>query len=264
MRNLSNPFDSNPDTITLLSQAQKEALSRMALVVESKTLGVLTGEVGSGKSTILRLLASSLSPTEHQVVYLSSAALSPNDLYGAILTALGETPSYGLVKVKRQFQEILEVRMSGGSRQIVAIIDEAHELPTKTLLELRFLMSRGLEPQSAFPVILAGQAKLRAELRKSILEAISQRVRMQFHLSGMSAEECVSYVNERMDRASLTRPVFTADALKLIHAVSRGIPRVINLICAHSLHAAQAKEDNAIEEKHVMAVIADLDRQRGA
>jgi len=258
-----NPFDTDTAAIALLSQEQKEAMSRMALVIESKTLGVLTGEVGSGKSTLLRLLASSLSPTEHQVVYLSSAAVTPHDLYSAILTALGETPSYGLAKVKRQFQELLELRKGGNSRQIVIFIDEGHELSTKTLLELRFLMSYALEPQPSFPVILAGQAKLRSELRKTVLEAIAQRIRMQFHLSGMLGEECVSYVNEHMTRAGLTRPVFTTDAIKLIHAVSRGIPRMIKLLCAHSLHAAQNKGDNAIEEKHVMAVIADLDKQRG-
>ena len=260
-----NPFDADPGSEVILSQAQKEALSRMTLVVESKTLGVLTGEVGSGKSTILRLLAASLSPIEYQLVYLSSAGLSPKDLYDGLLKSLGENPAYGLAKVKQQFQEVAQSRRSGNSRQIVALIDEAHELSDKTLLELRFLMCQGLErPASLFPIVLAGQSKLRRELRKSIFESIAQRVRMQFHLSGMSMEECVSYVNARMDKANLSKPVFTQNALTLIHACSRGIPRVINLLCAHSLHAVQARGENAIEEKHVLAVIADLDKQRGA
>jgi len=264
MSKMNNPFDNDAATINMLSQAQKEGLSRLNNVIESKTLGVLTGEVGSGKSTLLRLLAASLSPTEYQVVYLSSAAMSPKDLYGAILSTLGETPSYGLTKIKQQFREILDLRTSGHSRQIVLFIDESHELPTHTLLELRFLMTHGLAPQAAFPVILAGQAKLRSELRKTVLEAIAQRVRMQYHLSGMNVDECISYVNEHMNRSGITRPVFTTDAIKLIHAVSRGIPRIINLLSAHSLHAAEVNNDNAIEEKHVMAVIADLDKQRGA
>jgi len=257
------PFQPGAGKPECISRVQKEALTRMQHVVETRSLGVLTGEVGSGKTTLLRALTASLPATDYQVVYLSSAGLPPRDLYGGILRALGETPVFSLGKLKHQWQEIMNARLLNTARQILLLIDEAHDLPEKTLLELRFLMCRGMDPEAPFPIILAGQAKLRLDLRKSIYESIAQRIRMQYHLQGMTAEECAAYIEQQMQEAELTRPVFSDSAIQLIHASSHGIPRVVNLLCAHALFASNQRKDNAIEEKHVMMVLADLERQRG-
>ena len=179
------------------------------------------------------------------------------------MKAIGETPSFSLSKVKQQWYEVLDSRASGSSRKLLVMIDEAHDLPANTLLELRFLMSHGMEPSPPFAVILAGQGQLRSTLRKNLFEPISQRIRMQYHLTGMSAEECSTYIEQRMKAFSMERPVFTEDAKRLIHATTQGIPRIINLLCGHALYAAQKREENAVEEKTVKSVIADLERQRG-
>lgn len=260
---MRNPFDHYPEKPEFMSITQQEAYSRLLHAVEASTLGVLTGEVGSGKSTLLRVLATTLPTTEYQIIYLCSAGLTPKELYGGILKAMGESPAFSLSKVKQQWQEVWETRTAGTPRKLLVMIDEAHDLPTNTLLELRFLMSHGMEPEPPFAVLLAGQAQLRSTLRKNLFEPISQRIRMQYHLAGMTVEECSCYIEERMKTFSLERPVFTEDAKRLIHATSQGIPRIINLLCGHALYAAQKREENAVEEKTVKSVIADLERQRG-
>jgi type II secretory pathway predicted ATPase ExeA len=258
-----NPFEIGNEKVDFVSAGQKEAYSRMMHAIETNALCVVTGEVGSGKSTLYRILSSHLPTTEYQMVYLCSAGLTPKELYSGILKSLGESPAYLVPKIKQQWQEVLSTRISGKARQLVVMIDEAHDLPTNTLLELRFLMSYGMDAKPPFPVILAGQSPLRLTLKKNLFEPIAQRIRMQYHLSGMSLEECGTYIESRMKEANLERPVFTEDAIKLIHATSQGIPRVVNLLCGHAFHICRKKEDNVIEERLIKVVIADMDKQRG-
>lgn len=258
-----NPFLTDPEKIEVLGCAQQEALIRMRHVVSAGSLGVLTGEVGSGKSTLLNLLASEQQQTERQVVWLSSSRMSVKELYAGVLKALGETPAFSATKVKQQWRELLESRSLSGGRDVLLLIDEAHEMPETTLLEIRFLMTEPKSTQPAFPVILAGQGKLRRTLNTNLMEPIAQRTRMQYHLGGLTATECQKYLDDRMQEADLKRPVFTEAASRTIHSVSQGIPRIVNQLAGSSLMLVQRSNDNAIEERHVKNILADMEQQRG-
>jgi type II secretory pathway predicted ATPase ExeA len=258
-----NPFLTDPETAEILGAAQKEALARMRHVVESGTLGVLTGEVGSGKSTLLNLLSTEQQQSDRQVIWLSSSRMSVRELYGGVLKAMGESPAFSTTKVKQQWREMMESRAMSGGRDILLLIDEAHEMPETTLLEVRFLMTESQSTRPAFPVVLAGQGKLRRTLNTNLLEPIAQRIRMQFHLTGLSAAECQKYLDDRMQAAGLERPVFTEAACRTIHAVSQGIPRLVNQLAGSALMHVQRTNDNAVEERHVSSILADMERQRG-
>lgn len=258
-----NPFDKVPDRLDFMGCSQQEALSRMMYAVNTKTLGVLTGEVGSGKSSLLGTMMQNLPASDYQIICLCSSNLNVKDLYSGVLKAIGESPAFSLSRVKQQWQEMMDSRLNSHTRQMVVIIDEAHELPDATLLELRFFMNRGLDTKTQFPVILSGQNKLRKDLSRNRMEPIAQRVRMQYHLAGMSAEECSDYIEYRMKSADMERPVFTEGAKKMIYATSMGLPRLVNLLSGPALYAAMQKNDNAVEDRHVHVVIADLDKQRG-
>ena len=258
-----NPFLTEQETVTILGAAQQEALARMRHVVETGALGVLTGEVGSGKSKLLGLLSTEQQQADRQVIWLSSSRMSVKELYGGVLRTLGESPAYATTKVRQQWREMMESRSMSGGRDILLLIDEAHELPENTLLEIRFLMTESQSTRPAFPVVLAGQGKLRRTLNTNLLEPIAQRVRMQFHLTGLTAAECQTYLDDRMQTAGLERPVFTEAACRTIHAVSQGIPRMVNQLAGSVLMLVQRTNDNAIEERHVSSIIADMERQRG-
>jgi type II secretory pathway predicted ATPase ExeA len=258
-----NPFLTDPETAEILGAAQKEALARMRHVVESGTLGVLTGEVGSGKSTLLNLLSTEQQQSDRQVIWLSSSRMSVRELYGGVLKAMGESPAFSTTKVKQQWREMMESRAMSGGRDILLLIDEAHEMPETTLLEVRFLMTESQSTRPAFPVVLAGQGKLRRTLNTNLLEPIAQRIRMQFHRTGLSAAECQKYLDDRMQAAGLERPVFTEAACRTIHAVSQGIPRLVNQLAGSALMHVQRTNDNAVEERHVSSILADMERQRG-
>ena len=258
-----NPFQTEPKTVEILGAAQQEAFARMRHVVESGTLGVLTGEVGSGKSTLLNLLSTEQQQSDRQVIWLSSSRMSVKELYGGVLKAMGESPAFSTTKVKQQWREMMESRAMSGGRDILLLIDEAHEMPETTLLEVRFLMTESQSTRSAFPVVLAGQGKLRRILNTNLMEPIAQRIRMQFHLTGLSATECQKHLDDRMQTASLERPVFTEAACRTIHAVSQGLPRMVNQLAGSALMLVQRTNDNAVEERHVSSILADMERQRG-
>jgi len=259
---ITEPFDTNLEVAKYLTESQQEALARMTNVISSNGLGILSGEIGSGKTTILRTLTADLPASKHTVIYICSANLTPKDLYSAVVRELGEEPSFMLPKIKQQWYRLLSNELMDGKR-LVLLIDEAHELTTNTLLELRFLLNCKMDLTPAFSVILSGQPRLRNDLRLKAFEAIAQRVKMQYHITGMTLEETAKYINFKMTDAAVQRPLFGESAIELIHSSTQGIPRVINQICRHAYHSANKNNDSVIEEKHIVAILADMDRQRG-
>jgi type II secretory pathway predicted ATPase ExeA len=246
------------------SWGHQEALARLSMMVNHQYLGVITGEIGSGKSTILRHFTGQLDPTLYQPVYLKTANLKPRDFYSETLRSLGEEISSSLVKARRIWTEVLETRCSQKDKSLVIIIDEAQDMNESMLLELRFIMNHQMDSVSLFPLILAGQPELRRTLRLKKYEAISQRVQLQYHLSGLSKDETFEYVKHRMKNANFSSPMFAESALLLIYSATQGIPRIINLVCTQALYEAFQKKADVIEENHVGRILADMDRQRGA
>ncbi|WP_281889973.1 ExeA family protein [Paenibacillus sp. YYML68] len=154
-------------------------------------------------------------------------------------------------------------REAQGERNILVVIDEAHEMNEAMLLELRFVMSHQMDARSLFPVLLAGQPELRKKLRLKKYESISQRIGIQYHLSGMSREETAGYVRHHMGAAELQRPVFSDSAIQMLHAASQGIPRVVNQICSQALYDVERSDAEVVEDGHIGRVLSDMDRQRG-
>lgn len=245
------------------SKGHQEALARLEIMVEHRYLGVLTGEVGSGKSTCIRRLFSGLDSMVYQPIYISVSGLKPRDFYGALLQHMGEVAPYSVAKAKRLWDEILQQRKAQGERTLVIVIDEAQEMSESMLLELRFIMNHNMDSYSFFPLILVGQPELRKTLRLKKYEPTVQRIGMQYHLQGLTKEETYGYIRHQLKMGKLQEPVVAESALQRIFAASQGIPRVINLICRQALYDAQTNRNEVIEENHIARVLADLERQRG-
>lgn len=256
------PFSREMDTI-YESQGHQEAYVRLNLAVEHRMLGVLTGEVGSGKSALLRRLFRALDPMRSSPIYLSVADLKPRDFYAQLLAHVEEEAPYSVAKARRLWGEVMMRREAQAERGVVVVIDEAHEMSEAMLLELRFVMSYQMDARSLFPVLIAGQPELRKKLRLKKYEAISQRIGMQYHLGGMSREETAAYVRHHMETAGLQRPIFSESAIQMVYAASQGIPRVVNQICSQALFEAEGKSAEVVEDMHIGRVLTDMERQRG-
>jgi type II secretory pathway predicted ATPase ExeA len=241
----------------------REACARLELIMEHRALGVLTGEVGGGKSTVIRRLFASLDTMTYLPVYLCSAKLKPRDFYAGLLDALGVEAVYAVSKARKLWQELMSNRSIQGERTLIVVIDEAQDMSDEMFLELRFALNHNIDSSSLFPLILVGQPELRKLLRLKKYEATLQRVGMQYHLGGMSKEETSSYIRHHLMVSRTEKPVFAESALLRIFASSQGLPRVVNQICTQILLDATARKLEVIEESDVVRVLGDMDRQRG-
>ncbi|UNO50847.1 ExeA family protein [Alicyclobacillus acidoterrestris] len=241
----------------------KEAMARLHYVLEHKSLGLLTGEVGSGKTTLIRRLLTGLDEMKFLPVYICVLGLKPKDFYAELLSYMGEAMPFGLSKARKLWHERIQGQ-AGMERGWVVVIDEAQDMSEEMIQELRFVRNQQMDASSPFPLLLVGQPEMRRKLRLKKYEAISQRIEMAYHLSGMTREESTEYIRHQMKQTGGNLPVFTDAAMQMIHAASKGIPRVVNQMCTQALYDAAAKNSEAIDESHVGRVLTDQEWQRGS
>jgi len=258
------PFSRQIDPFKLFESAgHREALARLKIMVERRGLGLLSGEVGSGKSTLIRRLFSELDRLRYQVIYISIASLKPREFYGELLQANGEIPPFSLAKCRLQWAECLRLRHGQDEKCLVIVIDEAQDMSEAMIQELRFVVNQQMDSCSDFPLILIGQPELRRITRLKKYDAVAQRIPLQYHLTGFTLEETAAYIRHQMKNAGLDAPLFTDRAIHLIYGYSQGIPRLINHICTQVLFAARQKNQEIIEDQDISRIISDSERQRG-
>jgi general secretion pathway protein A len=237
------PFNLTPDPKYLyLSQRHAEAFAHLEFGRRERGGFILiTGEVGTGKTTLARYFLSHLGPDTHTAVILYPA-LTAGELLHAILDDLriqaeGESKK-GLVDALHRF--LLEAR--AGGRNVVLLIDEAQDLSAEVLEQVRLISNLETDTEKLIQIILIGQSELRDILDRHELRQLAQRVTARYHLSPLSLPETEEYVRHRIRVAGGEGKVgFTGEALRTVHARSRGVPRLINLICDRALLAGYVR-----------------------
>jgi len=250
------PFGRDLETKELFAtQGHQELVSRLHYVAEHRKFGLITGEVGSGKSTAARALASELNPAKYQVLYISDSKLTPRNFYWEVSHQLGQVPKFYRGDAKRQFHRCIEDLHENQRKTAVAIVDEGHLLGMEMLEEIRFLTNFRMDSYSPMSLVLLGQSELRRVMRMQIYEAIEQRVNVRFHLPGMDLGETKGYVAHHLKIAGVQNPLFTEDAVEVIHEFTGGIARKINNVCTACLLDACAQRKNLIDDRMVKVVL---------
>ena len=256
-----NPFSMSPDPRFLMATAlHREAIAGLIYgVTERRGFMVLTGEAGTGKTTVLRAAADAL-PESVQFSYLLNPAMSPSELLEHTLLDLGidDVPDS---KARRMFKlgEILSGRHGQGQVSAL-IVDEAHKLSPEVLEEIRLLTNFETTTEKMLQIVLVGQPELGELLNLPDLRQLKQRIALRFKVTPLEAEEVPHYIAHRWSRAGgCDRPPFTDEAMELIKTHSQGIPRLINAICQNALLAAFAAGERRVDSSHVEAVAENLD-----
>jgi type II secretory pathway predicted ATPase ExeA len=245
------------------SNGHQEALARLQFVIREKSFGLLSGEVGAGKSTIIRRLVESLDTLRHLPLYICRSGLKPKDFYGDVLRQLGETPPHSLAKARYVWEEHLANLRERANLQWVILIDEAQDMSEEMIQELRYIRNQEMDGCSLFSLILAGQPEIRSKMRGKRNQAILQRIAWSFHLDGFTKEETAAYIKHQMKVGGSNIPVFSESAMLCIHGASQGIPRIINHVCLQALYDATHRGIEVIEESQIQRILADQERQRG-
>jgi general secretion pathway protein A len=258
------PFPSGPDSEGYIAcRPHKAALLKLRYTVESD-LGVaaLTGEIGSGKTTVAGRLAHELTEAHGPFVHVVFPRLSPAELIGWLAVELGaeeqmlETADESLDVVLRELRTRLS-DWSSRDQHPVLVIDEAHLLKNSPMLEVLMLLLNLRDSASVdFTLLLVGHTSLSALLTR--VPQLADRLAVVAHLPSLSANETSSYITERLKSAGCERAVFSGDALAAIHRLTGGIPRAIGRVCDLSLLVGFADGLREIRAEEIHDVSLEL------
>lgn len=252
------PFSIQPDP-SFLYWGRTHRLAYAMLeygVLNHAGISVITGEVGCGKTTLIHRLLDQLSDT-HTVALLSNVQEGRGDLLSWLLMAFGQPfDNSSHVALFSQLQQFFISEYAQG-RRIVLIIDEAQNLSTDMLEELRLLSNINAGKDQLLQLILVGQPQLKDVLNRPELLQLTQRVGSDFHLTPLSRDEVHSYIETRLSIAGCRRRIFTERAIDLIAEQSRGVPRVINVIADTALVYAFSAEDLVVGVETIRTVVRD-------
>jgi len=222
------------------SAGHGEGTARIAWCIAERALGVVTGEVGSGKTVAARAATAALDTSRHTTIYLGNPAIGARGLYAAVVSALGGVPRFHKASLIPQAADALAAEEAERGKRVVLIVDEAHLLAADQLEELRLLTNAEMDSHSPFACLLVGQPTLRRRIKLGTFAALDQRIALRFAMPAMTAEETTSYVAHHLKLAGRSDTLFSDDALALVHQVSRGLPRAVNNLALQSLVAAYA------------------------
>jgi type II secretory pathway predicted ATPase ExeA len=249
----AKPFGKTPDPAFLYESNQhKEALARLEYAVEEKELALLVGDIGSGKTTLSRALIDRIGDTR-PVILLINPRLTPTQLLRSIATGLGiEPPKYRNDLLDRIHSRLFELYEE--KREPVLIIDEAQLIPTKsTFDEIRLLTNFQLDDQNLLSVLLIGQPELQTRLDREAYKALRQRIGLRYFLGPLSLEDTFQYIDHRIRVAGGSRNPFSRRAMEEIHALSGGVPRVINTLATTALLDAFGEDEAEVDPDRVTA-----------
>jgi general secretion pathway protein A len=216
---------------------------------------VITGDIGTGKTTLVRYLLGHLTP-DVDVGFITNTHPEFGGLLQWVADAFGiEDAGTTPVAQYRAFIRFLQQKAKQGRRALL-IVDEGQNLDTKGLEELRTLSNIN-GGQQLLQIMLIGQPELRHILRRPELEQFAQRVTVDYHLQPLTREETRSYIQHRLTVAGANRSVFEDNALDYIHAYSRGVPRLINMICDAALVYGYASQKPHIDAPLIEEVVRD-------
>lgn len=255
------PFSIAPDPRYLyLSDQHKDALAHLLYGVgEHGGFVLLTGEVGTGKTTICRCLLQQI-PGDCEVAYIVNPRQTVVELLQSICDELGiyyfyedQGTSY-LVDLINEY--LLESHSKG--RNTILIIDEAQNLEAEVLEQLRLLTNLETNEKKLLQLILLGQPELNDLLDRQDLRQLAQRITARYHLQSLTFEETESYITHRLTVAGYSGELFPKATLKLVHRVSGGIPRLINVICDRCLLGVYSANARAVDMKIAKQAIAEI------
>jgi len=255
------PFRLTPDPHFLfLSEKHAEALDHLYYgITQGEGFMVISGDVGTGKTTIIRSLLERLDEHKIQTAVVLNPLLEIEDLLKAILEDFGLSPKGGSKKeLADQLNHFLLFLNQEGKKAVV-IIDESQNLTPDLLEELRSLSNLETDQEKLLQIVLVGQLELWNKLNSPLLRQLKQRISVNYRLEPLSLKEMKGYISHRLTIAGLRGQMrFSFMALRLIYKVSRGIPRLINLLCDRTLLVLYIEQNMQVKTAHVRKALESL------
>src|SRR5688572_4382828 len=244
------PFSITPDPRYLfLSERHAEALAHLVYGInEAGGFIQLTGEVGTGKTTVVRSLLTQ-APKHAEIALILNPRMTPAEFLLAICEELGLTVAAGSERSLKDLVDLLSrhlLKAHSHGKRIVLVVDEAQNLAIDVLEQVRLLTNLETNTQKLLQIILIGQPELRDLLDRTELRQLAQRITGRYHLDPLSRGESEAYVRHRLRVAGATADIFSASSLVEVYRLSGGVPRVINVICDRALLGAYTQDRHRV------------------
>ncbi|MFQ5609010.1 MAG: ExeA family protein, partial [Woeseiaceae bacterium] len=259
------PFSITPDPRYLfMSERHGEALAHLVYgVTESGGFMQLTGEVGTGKTTLVRTLLQNRLPDNADVAVVLNPQLSDLEFLETICEELGiadpEVSGSSKALIDALNHHLLMAHADG--RRTILVVDEAQNLSRDVLEQVRLLTNLETSKQKLLQIILIGQPELRELLARTDLRQLAQRITGRFHLTPLSRDETAEYIEHRLRVAGALGEVFESGAKREIFRLSQGVPRLINVVCDRALLGAYSRESRKVNRTLVRRAAAEISRR---
>ena len=253
------PFDRTPEPDELFtSSSLTEAEARLKHLLELRGIGLVTGEAGSGKTTVCRKVAAGLHPGLYRVYYVPLSTGNVMDMYKSIAWELGLPTERNRAAALRVIRaEITRLTLEAKQRPVL-IIDEAHHLRNDVLEDLRLLTNYQMDSENRLCLLLVGLSELRRRLSMAVHESLAQRIVVRHHLTGLERTELPEYLMHRLRLAGCELPLFEPPAIEALFQASQGMPRKVNRLAHYALTSAAIDKVRTITTEHVQAAREEI------
>ena len=243
------PFGDGPDAKQLFaSQSWTQVKARLQFLVDHHGAGLLTGEVGAGKSTAARTFSADLNPNLYKILYLHWTCGSALDLLRQIALELGIEPAHYRGDLVRQISEAIVHLNRSKKQHPILICDEAQLLRHPALEQLPLLLNFDMDSSHYLSLLLIGEPLLRRTLSLQMHEPLRQRIAVQYHLDGLSREELDAYLTQQLKAAGVGQPLFDETTRQALYQATKGILRKVNKLALTALRLAATRKLPAVNE----------------
>ncbi len=246
-----------PDEL-FASSAAREAQARLQHLIELRGIGLITGEVGSGKTSVCRQLGAGLHPGLYRLFYVPLSTGNVLDMYKAITWQLGIPVERNRAAAYRAIHTEISRLVLESKINPVLVVDEAHHLRNEVLEDLRLLTNYAMDSERRLCLLLVGLTELRRRLKMAVHESLTQRIVVRYHLSGLTREETPAYLSHRLQLAGCSLPLFEPATVEALFQATQGLPRKLNQAAHYALSAAALAKAKQVTAEHLQAALEEL------
>jgi len=241
------PFKKDISKI-FLSRQTEYLQKRASHFIQTQGIALLTGEIGSGKTTFMRWFLGSLNHNSYRIIYLSQTARTARSFFRILAGELELVPAYHFEDVSAQVKKALSDICRKQKLMPVLVLDEAQNLSDSVFEEIRLLTNFKMDSTDYLSIFLLGHPALKARLKLLPYAALKQRISFAYHLTGLQQDEIEPYLLHRLKLAGCEKSLFTDEAVRLLFNFSKGLPRVVNTMAHEALYQAALKEMDMVDE----------------
>ncbi len=236
----------------------KEAQNRLKYLLNNKGIGLFTGTSWKGKTFAIKYFVKNLNPNLYKIVYLSLSTITVMDFYRSFCLGLGIEPAFKKIDMFHQIQERLQTLVKDRKITPIIICDEAQYLKTGILNDLKMLLNFEMDSKDYVVLILVGQPTLNDTLSRTVHEALSQRIIVNYMFIGIEFEEVKKYIIDRCNKAEISNEIFDENAIKALASNCNGSTRYLNNLIDKSLMICCNQKAQVINTDIVMLAANDL------